>query len=60
MKHLLLIASLLLTFGFTNAQSTVSTIDKYGYNKTPFMLIEGDIVYNIDKYGYNKKSIAKI
>ncbi len=60
MKQFLLIATLLLTFGFAGAQSTVSTIDKYGYNKTAFMMIEGDKVYNIDKHGYNKVSIAQI
>ena len=60
MKQFLLIATLLLTFGFAGPQSTVSTIDKYGYNKKLFMLVEGGKIYTVDKYGYNKTVFAII
>ena len=41
MKQIILIATMLLTFGLVNAQSKIYTIDKYGGNKTSFLLING-------------------
>ena len=53
MKNLLILVTMLLTFGFANAQSKVYSGDKYGKNQVVGYYEDGKI-WSGDKYGKNQ------
>ena len=60
MKNLLILATMLLTFGFANAQCKIYSTDKYGDYATKVGKFEGGVIYSTDKYGDYATKVGKI
>ena len=60
MKNLLILATLLLTFGFASAQSKIYSTDNSGYSARQIGKFENGKIYSTDNSGYSARQIGKI
>ena len=59
MKNLLILATMLLTFGFANAQSKIYSTNSSGYSATQIGKFEGGKIYSTNSSGYSATQVGK-
>jgi hypothetical protein len=60
MKNLLILATMLLTFGFANAQSKLYSTNEYGSSSRQVGKFENGKIYSTNEYGSSARQIGKI
>ncbi len=60
MKNLLILATMLLTFSFANAQSKIYSVNSYGSKDRVVGIFENGKIYSVNSYGSKDRVVGVI